>query len=249
MNVAKIEKDQAYTFPPDYCLEVLRKVLLDFGVRVESFDATSRTIKGKFNAVTSTADSSERGLPIRCVCIPAGRDSTIVRLIYDNKGQLKKFVSPDVSTKMGSIFTALAQCLNEQPVSSLHQVSAPELVEQKPSDEQLLQTMAVYAVELYKTGLSNPQIESKLIKKGLNAPSVGIIMKDISKQRAGETKEAGTRNMLYGTFMCIAGIVVTAMTYAAAIGGGTFIIAWGAIIFGAGLFVRGLQQYHGKLGR
>jgi hypothetical protein len=249
MKMAKIEKDQTYTFPPDRCLEVLRNILLDYGVRVESFDATSRTITGKFKAVTSTADSTERELPIRCVCIPAGQDSTIVRLLYHNRGQLQKFVSPDVQTKMGSIFTSLAQYLNEQPVHNAQQAASLELAEQKPSNEQSLQAMAVYAGELYKTGLSNPQIESKLIESGLNAQSVGLIMKDISKQRADETREAGSRNMLYGALMSVGGIVVTAITYAAAIGGGTFIIAWGAIIFGAGLFVRGLQQHHGKLGR
>jgi hypothetical protein len=248
IEMAKIEKEQSYTFPPDRCLKVLHNVLLDFGVRVESFDTTSRIITGKFKAVTSTTDSTERELPIRCACLPVGQDSTVVRLTYNNRGQLKKFVSPDVQTKMGSIFTSLAQYLNEQPVPSLQQASSPEPAVQGRSDMQP-QAMAVYAVELYKAGLSNPQIESKLIEKGLSALSVAEIMRGISKQRAGETKEAGVRNMLLGALLCVVGIVVTAMTYAAAIGGGTFIVAWGAIIFGAGLFVRGLQQYHGKLGR
>ncbi|MFN2530672.1 MAG: hypothetical protein ABR555_05195 [Pyrinomonadaceae bacterium] len=248
--MAKIEKDQSYTFPPDRCLKVLHDVLLDFGVRVEAFDTTSRIITGQFKAATSTTDSTERELPIRCACLPAGQDSTIVRLTYNNRGQLKKFVSPDVPTKMGSLFASLAQYLNEQPVtaSGVQQDSPLELVEHERADEQP-QPLAVYAAGLYKIGLSNPQIESKLMEKGLSALSVVEIMRDISKQRAGATKEAGTRNMLLGVLLCVGGIVVTGVTYAVAMGGGTFIVAWGAIIFGAGLFVRGLQQYQGKLGR
>jgi len=246
--MAKIEKDQSFTFPPDRCFKVLHDVLLDFGVRVEAFDNTSRIITGQFKAATSTTDSTERELPIRCACIPAGQDSTIVRLTYHNRGQLKKFVSPDVPTKMGSIFASLSQYLNQPPASPVPPDSSPELGEQEGPDKQP-QPLAVYAAGLYKAGLSNPQIESKLMEKGLTALSVVEIMRDIAKQRAGATKEAGIRNMFLGGLVCVGGIVVTVVTYAAAMGGGTFIVAWGAIIFGAGLFVRGLQQHQGKLGR
>jgi hypothetical protein len=48
-----------------------------------------------------------------------------------------------------------------------------------------------------------------------------------------------------GMLWCIGGIVVTAMTFslAASSGGGIFIIAWGAILFGGLQFLQGLFQY------
>ena len=50
------------------------------------------------------------------------------------------------------------------------------------------------------------------------------------------------RRMLFGALWCIGGVFVTAITYMAASGpgGGTYIVAWGAIVFGGIQFFRGL---------
>jgi hypothetical protein len=45
---------------------------------------------------------------------------------------------------------------------------------------------------------------------------------------------------LYGGLWCVGGIIVTAVTYSAASGGGSYVVAWGAILFGAIQFFRGL---------
>lgn len=51
----------------------------------------------------------------------------------------------------------------------------------------------------------------------------------------------GGKDMLVGALWCIGGIVVTALTYSAASeGGGTYVVAWGAILFGGIQFLRGL---------
>jgi hypothetical protein len=49
--------------------------------------------------------------------------------------------------------------------------------------------------------------------------------------------------MLYGALWCIGGLVVTVISYSAANAGGRYVLAWGAIIFGAFQFLRGLFQY------
>ncbi len=48
--------------------------------------------------------------------------------------------------------------------------------------------------------------------------------------------------MIFGALWCVGGIVVTVATYRAASGGGAFVVAWGAILFGAIQFFRGLIQ-------
>jgi hypothetical protein len=48
------------------------------------------------------------------------------------------------------------------------------------------------------------------------------------------------RDMLVGGLWCVGGIIVTVVTLAAASGGGTYVVAWGAIIFGGIQFFRGL---------
>jgi hypothetical protein len=50
------------------------------------------------------------------------------------------------------------------------------------------------------------------------------------------------RNMVVGGLWCLGGTLVTAVTYAAAQGGGTYTVAWGAIVFGGIQFLRGLAD-------
>ena len=45
-----------------------------------------------------------------------------------------------------------------------------------------------------------------------------------------------------GALWCVGGIVVTAVTYQVASGGGTYVVAWGAILFGAIQALRGLYR-------
>ena len=61
-------------------------------------------------------------------------------------------------------------------------------------------------------------------------------------------REVARKNMAYGAIWCIGGTLVTALTYqAASEGGGHYIIAWGAIVFGGFQFLRGLAQFLGNL--
>jgi len=52
----------------------------------------------------------------------------------------------------------------------------------------------------------------------------------------------GLRNMAVGAIVCLIGIAVTAGTYSAASSGGHYVVAWGAIVFGAFQFLKGLFQ-------
>src|SRR5262245_58110945 len=60
----------------------------------------------------------------------------------------------------------------------------------------------------------------------------------------GDRDEA-MRNMTVGGLWCVGGLVVTGITYGVASsgsGGGSYVVAWGAIIFGGIQFLRGLFQ-------
>ena len=65
----------------------------------------------------------------------------------------------------------------------------------------------------------------------------------------GAFRTVGKRNMIRGASWCIGGFFVTAVTYGIAAeqangaGGGTYLVAWGAIIFGAFRFLKGFGQY------
>jgi len=59
---------------------------------------------------------------------------------------------------------------------------------------------------------------------------------------------SGLRNMAIGGVICLIGIVVTAATYSAASNGGHYVVAWGAIAFGALQFFKGLFQLASRSG-
>lgn len=53
-------------------------------------------------------------------------------------------------------------------------------------------------------------------------------------------KEQANHDMVVGALWCIGGGLVTALTYSVAQGGGTYLVCWGAIIFGGIQFLKGL---------
>ena len=55
-----------------------------------------------------------------------------------------------------------------------------------------------------------------------------------------QEREGAQKNMLWGGLWCAGGILVTVATYSAASSGGTYLLAWGAILFGGVQFVKGL---------
>ncbi|HEY3321437.1 MAG TPA: hypothetical protein VGP72_13275 [Planctomycetota bacterium] len=63
---------------------------------------------------------------------------------------------------------------------------------------------------------------------------------DLSREQRLEMAEAYKRHMLYGALWFFGGLIVTVATMS---GGGRFILAWGAIIFGAIDFLRGLSGW------
>jgi hypothetical protein len=62
-------------------------------------------------------------------------------------------------------------------------------------------------------------------------------------RRAAAVAAAARRNMWVGGAWCAGGIAVTAYTYSAASGGGIYVVAWGAIVFGGWQFVKGLIAF------
>ncbi len=59
-------------------------------------------------------------------------------------------------------------------------------------------------------------------------------------------KAIGKKNLVRGLLWLVGGILVTAVTYSMAASsstGGTYFVAWGAIIFGGIQFVKGLISY------
>jgi hypothetical protein len=145
----------------------------------------------------------------------------------------------------------------------------PEQNPQQPS-EISIEAASGHAEEMLREGLTPRQVEQELVQWGLDPASAAAVVKNLHVSRsrrsrrtrqigaqaqlarrqarslanaeAAALKAAGQRNMLLGGLWCGGGLLVTIATFAAAAGGGVYLIAWGAILFGAIQFFRGLSQ-------
>lgn len=100
--------------------------------------------------------------------------------------------------------------------------------------EAVNQTYA-YAANLLVSQKKTPEeTKSALIEKGLDAATAGIVVDNLEQQIIAAKKVRAKKDMLYGALWCVGGIVATA----AQVG----FIFWGAIVFGAFQFFKGVAN-------
>jgi hypothetical protein len=89
-----------------------------------------------------------------------------------------------------------------------------------------------------------PELERSPAGRALDPEAASASVRRYEDAQAATDRLAGQRNMLFGALWCCGGIAVTALTFRAAAnsGGGRYIFAGGAILFGAIQFIRGLIQ-------
>ena len=108
--------------------------------------------------------------------------------------------------------------------------------------QEILQEVYDYTAEQIAAGRDREDIVETLMAEGLDEKAANHVIDDINSQVVDDTKKRGQKNMVWGAIWCVGGIIVTAATYSAAEGGGTYVVAWGAILFGAIQFFQGLIQ-------
>jgi hypothetical protein len=108
--------------------------------------------------------------------------------------------------------------------------------------QQFIREVYQRAANLAKAGKSKKNIKIELEAMGLDETTASSVVENVLRALKKAHRDAGTRNVFVGAAWCVGGIVVTALTYQLASGGGTFVVAWGAILFGGIQFLRGLGQ-------
>ena len=117
-----------------------------------------------------------------------------------------------------------------------------------------LQKLGEYVLDCLNHGSKPADIRKTLVARGLSESDAKAVVDQMLHLRTGgaqghdyrdtEAVQAmGRRNMAIGGVVCVICLVVTFATMAAAgNGGGRIVIAWGAIVFGAIQFIRGMSQ-------
>lgn len=109
------------------------------------------------------------------------------------------------------------------------------------NQEEAVNQILEYAAMLILQEKRRPEEVQQLLidKKGLDAESAAMVVQNVSGQIDEAKKSSANKDMLYGALWCVGGIIVTVVTMSNASGGGTYVVAWGAIIFGAIQFIKG----------
>ena len=136
--------------------------------------------------------------------------------------------------------------------------------ESSPEDiQKAVDAIYTYAGALLREGKSRSEVEDALVAKGIERGTATVVVDKLLAARAQAVtagpavdyrstrdlkKEEGSRNIAIGAIICLVGIVITVGSYSMASsgsGGGRYMIAWGAIVWGAIRFFRGLSQSNG----
>jgi len=111
-----------------------------------------------------------------------------------------------------------------QPVETTH-----------PVQQESLDHMNVYAADLLVNQKRTAEDVISLLKeKGLSHDTSSSIVFDLQDQISAAKKSAANKDMLYGALWCVGGLILTFTD--------TGFIFWGAIIFGAIQFFKGVAN-------
>jgi hypothetical protein len=134
-----------------------------------------------------------------------------------------------------------------------------------PSADEFADAAYAFAQKRAAAGLSPEQIHSEMIEAGFGADLAEAVVAELRANGAKGTvcgsrlrrarpvlaeraRQAprpvrdGRKRMIYGAVWFFGGTAVTVMTLASAKSGGGYVIAWGAIVYGAIEFFRGMAD-------
>lgn len=114
---------------------------------------------------------------------------------------------------------------------------------EKENDENINAIEQVYeyaANLLFKENKSIAETKAAIISNGISEEIATLVVSNIIRQIKEAKTERAKKDITYGAIWCVGGIIVTAVTYSAASGGGTYVVAWGAILIGAIQLIKGL---------
>ena len=105
----------------------------------------------------------------------------------------------------------------------------------------LTQQAADEIAAAFKSGQRAAQIREGLVSHGSVDPeSARTWVQMVGNAYADAYAKVAQRRLLYGVLWAVGGTLVTFFTYVNASAGGTYLVAWGAIIFGIVDMIRGL---------
>lgn len=112
----------------------------------------------------------------------------------------------------------------------------------QPSADSLVKATFSRNTKIYMTDVVRTENQDWVKVRDLSGNEGYISGRTPLRALAEKSKALGRKNIISGALWCIGGIVVTVITYNAASGGGSYVVAWGAILFGFVQLIQGIYQ-------
>jgi hypothetical protein len=126
-------------------------------------------------------------------------------------------------------------------------MSPTQTSQRNPAPSQVSPEINQRVAMLAAAGLNADELQAHLVKEGLDQETAAQLatraayIKALDRDTGGaDDSGGGRRNMIKGALICLGGLAGTIISYHAAGPGGTFVVAGGAIVGGAILFLKGM---------
>lgn len=140
--------------------------------------------------------------------------------------------------------------LDQQPLESVASPSATTAPSASNADDEaaeqrhvLKQKISSIAKAARAKGASFGEIETELIKLGIDEQLIGEVMMEVEEKTPQAIAEKNDLDMRHGVYWLLGGLLVTVVTYMMARSsenGGIYIVAWGPVVAGGIQFMRAL---------
>lgn len=128
----------------------------------------------------------------------------------------------------------------EETKTQIHQEKIQRVKDSVADD--FLKSIWKYVIEEKENGIADSEILAGLQERGLDEQHSILILSGL-KDKLKKIIDHNDTKMLAGGISCLAGTFITFLTYSSAMSsGGTYIVAWGAVVFGAIGFFSGLAE-------
>lgn len=116
------------------------------------------------------------------------------------------------------------------------------VTDSEPTADEIVDAIYAFAREQLEQNVPNGTIQSLLVDRGLDQDLAAMVIANLIQSESAAYSTAGKQNMIFGALWFFGGVAVTVFTKMGAGAGGVYIVAWGAIVFGAVQFIRGAVQ-------
>jgi hypothetical protein len=219
--MATVESSRSFQVDAAECFASISELMPNLGYQVRSPKPDERTVMLRWHP-----NWGDQTRIVVCRCVPESEHTTSVELKF---GRVGLIIAPKLREELTAAMTQMHDAIGDY-------LSHPEAIAEAAG----LRDVYAHADGLMQHGSADEAIVTRLKQGGLEEPAARGVVGHLHSQK---TTKAAKVNVVMGAVVCAVGIIVTVATYSAAEGGGSYVVAWGAIVFGALQLLAGLWMW------